>query len=75
MPCKILHESCYSKKERVFFHDKFNITYVTSSAATSRAAEIIGGGGSGGGRFGALGTRRTERVWKSDGFIVRKECP
>ena len=52
-----------------------NITSVTSSAATSQAAEIIGWGGSGGGRFGALGARIPERVWKSDGFIVRKECP
>ena len=57
------------------FSSLSNITSVTSSAATSRAAEIIGGGGSGGDMFGALGTRSPERVWKSDGFIVRKECP
>ena len=52
-----------------------NMTSVASSAATSRAAEIMGGGGSGGGPLGALGMRRPERVWKRDGFIVRKECP
>ena len=48
---------------------------VMSSSSTSQAAEIMGGGGSGGGRLGALGIRRPERVWKRDGFIVRKECP
>ena len=52
-----------------------SITSVTSSAATSRVAVIIGGGGSGGSRSGVLGTRSPERVWNSDGFIVRKECP
>ena len=58
-----------------FFSSLSNITYVTSSAATSQVAEIMGGGVSGGGRLGDLGTRIPERVWKSDGFIVRKECP
>ena len=51
------------------------MTSRTSSAGTSRAAEIMGGGGSGGGRLCALGMRRLERVWKRDGFIVSKECP
>ena len=58
-----------------FFSLLSNITSVTSSAATSQVAEIMGGGGSGGGMLGDLGTRSPERVWKSDGFIVRKECP
>ena len=52
-----------------------NITSVTSSAATSRVDVIIRGGRSGGGRLGVFGTRIPERVWNSDGFIVRKECP
>ena len=25
--------------------------------------------------MGALGIQRLERVWKRDGFVVRKECP
>ena len=58
-----------------FFSSLSSITSVTSSAATLRVAVIIGGGGSGGGRSGVLGTRSPERLWKSDGFIVRKESP
>ena len=55
------------------FSSLSSITSITYSAATSRVAVIIGGGGSGGGRSGVFGTRRPERVWNSDGFIVRKE--
>ena len=58
-----------------FFSSLSSITSVTSSVATSRVAVIIGGGGSEGGRSGVLGTRSPERVWNSDGFIVRKEFP